>query len=508
MFILPPNPKQIDNYYGRNDLLPLPKTWEEFAPLTLIRSGGQVIPFLPFEYQKKLVELAEKHKKLVIIKSRQLGFTELWQNYALFQACTSAGASCFLFLRNGIDASTSSRRTKLMMQGLTQYVRAANDNVFLLKIAGGGEVNFKNSGAEGARGANSSTFLLFDEAAFIMAIARIFGATAPSGALSDSIGVLPCIKIVQSTPSARSGWYWDRLNENNGDRDIERIIDAVVHGELYSDNIPGFYYFVDDEGWTKVIAHWSCNPVYREIDNFLAWRKKEDKSSDDLVQREYQLKFNDQAVSVFDFGTIKSCAVSNWESFPEENCQYYGGLDTSTTGEDYCVFQVLKFKDRKYTLVHTYSKRKEDSQVHLFHLCKIIEYYKIKVVGVEVTGGVGHVYVDSFEKEFRGKGVKFKRLKTTQESKQKRISDIILAFEKQILTFPEKSKLLDELLSFRREGSKLCAAQGKHDDEIMSLSFAYDVASNQDEIERRDEEYLKNLSPSDKIQLLLKSTQE
>ncbi|WP_157229502.1 Terminase-like family protein [Rivularia sp. PCC 7116] len=494
-----PSPKQIEKYYGRDDLLPLPEKWVDFAPLTLIRSGGQVIPFIPFAYQKKIIELAGKYNKIICIKSRQLGYTELWQNYALFEACTNPGTSAFLFLRNGVDASTSSRRTKLMMRGLVDYVRAANDSVYLLKIAGGGEVNFKNSGAEGARGANSSTFLLFDESAFIPSIAQIYGSSVPSGAMSDAIGKKPCLKVIQSTPSARSGWYWDQLSQNNGDRDIEEIIDSVVNGELYNENIPGFYWFEDDVGACKIVCHWSANEVYRKIPDFLEWRKKEDGTDEETIQREYQLKFNDQQVAVFDFGAVKSCAVGEWQATPEEGSIIYAGLDTATTGEDYVVLQVLAFKNGKYSLIHTYSKRKQTMEHHLFQICKVIEHYKIRKCGVEVTGGVGQVYYEKLVEEFRGKGIEFERLKTTQETKQKRISDFILALEKRSLIYPEKSNLVSELLSFRREGTKLSASHGKHDDEIMSLSFAYAVATSTEEVEWREQEYLDSLNPEEKL---------
>lgn len=54
-------------------------------------------------------------------------------------------------------------------------------------------------------------------------------------------------KVVISTPSAKAGWYWDKLTANNGDRDVEDLCIAVAEGKLYKD-IPGVYWWIDDLG--------------------------------------------------------------------------------------------------------------------------------------------------------------------------------------------------------------------------------------------------------------------
>ena len=47
--------------------------------------------------------------------------------------------------------------------------------------------------------------------------------------------------------------------------------------------------------------------------------------------------------------------------------------------------------------------------------------------------------------------------------------------EKQLFKYPENSQLTEELLSFKRVGKNLEAANGKHDDVILSACFALAV---------------------------------
>ena len=60
------------------------------------------------------------------------------------------------------------------------------------------------------------------------------------------------------------------------------------------------------------------------------------------------------------------------------------------------------------------------------------------------------------------------------------ISTLQLVLEMKNIEFPESSVIPDELLSFRRVGKRLEAASGKHDDTVLSLSFALSVAEKAD----------------------------
>lgn len=514
MLILSPTQKQIKKYFESDAMLPLPDNWEDFVLLTKIRSGGELKQFKPFDYQKKLIELGEKYRKIIVLKSRQLGITQVLISKFLFDACINPAASSLAFMRNAEDASAISRRCRQMLSSIEKYVIPANDNVGYLKIAGGGDLYFKNSGAQGSRSLDSTTSMLFDESAFVPTIASIYAASSPSGAMTSN-----CTKYIVSTPSAKSGWYWEQLSQDNGKIDIEELAEAVANDEVFTQDEEliekyelhqekGFAYFIDERGACKVIIHYLAHPKYSLIPNFLQQKQIEDGTDEETVEREYNLKFVNTSVAVFDPLLVRESAIGGWEGKYDEEAVYFAGIDTATTGIDYCCCQILKYKNEVYSLVATYAKRKQSSEYHLYQISELLRFYKVKVCGVEVTGGVGQLYYERLEEDFKGKHPHIVRLVTTNDSKAKRIAALNLGLERKKLTYASTANLITELLNFRREGNKLQAAEGHHDDEIMSLSFAYDVATNPENLEAEKFSEFIQLSPKEQAKEIWLKNQE
>ena len=472
MFRIKPTLSQQNKYYSQtHNQNILPKEWVNFARLTTIRSGGEMVQFNPYLYQVIISDLMDRYNNIVCVKSRQLGLTQIAVSKFLHRAALNPAYSAIAFLRNSNDASAVSRRTKQLLSGLSDYVMPDSDNVGYLKLKGLGEIYFKNSSREGSRSYDSVIDFLFDEAAFSENIDQIYAASSPSSAMSgDKI-----TKLIVSTPSAKSGWYWNKLNENNNGLDIEQICNRVASGDLYNE-IPGLYWFEDVQGTLKLIVHWSVHPVYQQIENYLDYRLKQDGTDTETVLREYDLKFVDSAVSVFSIELIRENSTGKYESERDDICEYYCGLDTSTMGSDYTVFSIVKhyLKSDKYSLVHLYRKRQETSASHIYQISKLIEIYKPECVGIETTGGVGNIYLEELSKI--NHGVKFENIKTTRDTKTTMVGALILSLEKKKFSYPETSLLVEEMLSYRRIGAKFEAASGKHDDTIMSVSFALTVS--------------------------------
>jgi hypothetical protein len=472
MFRIKPTLSQVKKYYNTtNNLKTLPLEWVNFARLTTIRSGGEMVRFNPYRYQEIISDLMDEYNNIICVKSRQLGLTQIAVSKFLHRAALNPAYSAIAFLRNSNDASAVSRRTKQLLSGLSDYVVPDSDNVGYLKLKNLGEIYFKNSSREGSRSYDSVIDFLFDEAAFSENIDQIYAASSPSSAMSgDKI-----TKLIVSTPSAKSGWYWNKLNENNEGRDIEEICNRVASGDLYNE-IPGLYWFEDSQGTLKLIVHWSVHPTYQNIPDYLEYRLKQDGTDLETVLREYDLKFVDSAVSVFAIDLIRENSTGNYENTRDDKAEYYCGLDTSTMGSDYTVFSVIKhsLKDDNYTLVHLYRRRQETSASHIYQISKLIELYKPKCVGIETTGGVGQIYLEELSK--MNYKTKFEDIKTTKDTKTTMVSSLILGLEKRKFSYPDNSILVDEMLSYRRIGAKFEAASGKHDDTIMSVSFALTVS--------------------------------
>ncbi len=465
MFKITPNAKQINKYFQtKNNLKSIPTNWEQFIALTTIRSGGEMKKFEAYEYQKILVRLMQQYPNIVVLKSRQMGTTQAVLSKYLHDSCLNAAASNILFMRNGDDASAISRRARQMLLSIPEYAVADNDNVGYLKIKNGGDLYFKNSSSEGSRSLDSATGMLFDEAAFVENIQQIYAASSPSSALSGD----KLQKLIVSTPSAKSGFYWDKLNENNGENDIEQLAIEVSEARLYKE-IPGIYWFIDSVGCCKLIIHFLAHPIYSQIPNYLEYRLQQDGTDEETVQREYNLRFIDSAVSIFLPELIRKNAIGNYEAIRDKDAEYYCGLDTSTTGNDYTVFTVIKYKNGKYSLVNVYRKRQQTSDYHIYQISEVIKIFKPSKIAIEITGGVGVIYQEQLNRLH--KNICFEAIRTTGDSKPLMISNLVLAMEKEVFEYPEKCPIVEEMLSFRREGNKLEAAPGKHDDTIMSTAF-------------------------------------
>ncbi|WP_169222728.1 Terminase-like family protein [Brasilonema sp. UFV-L1] len=427
-----------------------------------------MVQFKPYYYQKLISSLMDEFNNIVCVKSRQLGLTQIILSKFLHRASLNPAYSGMAFMRNGDDASAISRRARQMLTGLNDYIIPDSDNVGYLKLKALGEIYFKNSSREGSRSYDSVLDFLFDEAAFSENIQQIYAASSPSGALAgDKI-----TKMVISTPSAKSGWYWDKLNENNDGVDIEQLCIDVADGKVYKD-IPGLYWFVDKASTVKLIVHWKAHPIYSQIENYLEYRMQQDGTDWETVLREYDLRFIDSTVAVFDSNLVRCGAIGQLEHCRDREAVYYAGIDCSTTGDDYTVCMILKESHDTFSVVALYRKRKETSQYHLYQITELLNKYEPEITAIETTGGVGQVYLEQLSNQC--KHLKFESIKTTGDSKPALVSTLQLALEKKTLTYPQNSPIVEELLSFRRQGKKLEAATGKHDDTVLALCFALSV---------------------------------
>ncbi|WP_104902540.1 phage terminase large subunit family protein [Nostoc sp. 'Peltigera membranacea cyanobiont' N6] len=357
-----------------------------------------------------------------------------------------------------------------MSKGLSDYIELENDSVSYLKLKNGGDIYLKNSSKEGTRSLDSITSQVYDESAFIADIESIYAASNASSALVENSS-----KILLSTPSAKSGFYWQRLSENNPE-DIEKLCEQVASGNLYKD-FPGFYYFQDSKGVLKVIIHWLAHPVFSKINDtyqggYVQYRIDTDNISEEVAQREYNLKFIDPSVSVFNSDLVRNGAIL--EGFTEDinpDCDYYLGVDPSFYGDDYFSITVLEHNKKAniYKVVQNYRKRKQTTDYHLYQLGKIIDYWKPKRVCIESNSGQ-IIIAEQLEKSYPELNIL--QIRTTGDSKPVLINRIILALEKKILQYPENAVLVSELLNFRRIGKSMEASPHCHDDTVLSLAFA------------------------------------
>lgn len=461
----PKHQKKLRSTDDKGILFDVPQQWLDFARLCKIRSGTQFINFEPYFYQKEIVDLIEARKFTCIAKTRQLGISELICNYFVWKALKNPGYVAVILSKNQSDTSALAKRVKKQLfpfitEGLLSF---KTDNLTDIEIAGGGRLLFRNSSPNGIRGVESVSDVLFDEWGFVEDAELIYEAVLPTLELvGDDARV-----VVNSTPNGRVGHYWNMLSSGNGDNDIDRHCT-----EIKNDVGSAFRHWVDNGEWNKVVIHWKAHPVYSKVIGYLEKKRVQMKMSEAGIQREYNLSFDDSDQNVFPYETIEFAAIGNYCDH-DKSKRYYMGIDVSTIGDDFTVGVMLSEYQGSFNVAAMYRQRKASMDRNLDALSLLIEQYQPTKIAIEVTGGVGQLYLEKLSG--RHPATMITAIKTTGDSKPVMIERSIHAHEKRVLTYPA-GVISDEHKGFVRKEKRLEASTGNHDDTVMALAFALSVS--------------------------------
>ena len=449
---------------NKSHLLPIPTTWLEFAKICKIRSGDGIIFFNPYEYQVRLIQQIETHPTTVITKTRQLGITETIINYFLFKALSNPGYLAVVFSKSQSDTSNIAKRLRRTIEFLYQYCETKTDSLTDIEFKNGGRILFRNSTPNGARGLESVSDILFDESAFVEEIEEIYKASIPCTTMMGDRAKI----IILSTPNGQSGWYWDKLANNNDNVDILELCEKIK-----SEEVVPCQHWTDKNNWCKFVLHWLDHPKFKlKKATYLEDLQKQYGAPMEVIEQEYNLSFTSAESIIFSNDLIRTVNTGNWEKEVDPDASYYIGIDTSLLGLDYCVATVLKSTGDKLYLVDMYRKRKQTNDYHIYQLTELIQKYNPVAVGIEVNSG-GQIYFEQLTKSNINTNIE--PVKTTAVSKPVFINRLLLILEKTQLIIPNDRVVIEEFLSFRNTDGKLQAIAGRHDDIIMSLAFALSI---------------------------------
>jgi|CryBogDrversion2_11_1035321.scaffolds.fasta_scaffold00054_25 hypothetical protein len=459
------NFRPTNNNNGK--LLSVPDNWADFARICTIRSGDGLIKFDPYAYQEKLIEQIQTHTTTIITKTRQLGLTETVTNYFLYKAIKNPGYLAVIFSKSQSDTSNIAKRLRRTIEYLYKYCSVMTDSLTDLEFVNGGRILFRNSTPNGARGLESVSDLLFDESSFVTDIEEIYKSAIPcTTVMGDKARI-----IILSTPNGQSGWYWDRISSNNGNKNILDICEQIKN-----EKISPTQYWTNEKGWSVFITHWLDHPKFKlQKETYLENLQDQFGLTKEIVDQEYNLSFVNAATTVFDDELIKRANFGAWEREIDYNASYYIGIDTSLQGTDYTVAIVLKSSGEKFYLVDMYRARKKANEVNLYNFSKLIQKYNPVAVGIEVNSG-GQLYYEKLCGE--NSGTNIDAIKTTGSSKPVMINRLLLTLERNMLILPNDSIVTNEFQSFRNNEGKLEALTGQNDDVIMAISFGLTVASS------------------------------
>ena len=456
------NPSSV---IAQNPTAKIPDDWVEFCKLLTIQSGNKFVPFVPYDFQIELYNAIENNSVTLVVKSRQMGFSQVVLSIILFKAVRNPAYKALILSKNGNDTSLLAKRMREMINCLKEQgmVVMENDNLQHLSILGGGKIYLLNSKPSAGRGIDSVSDILYDEAAFVDQMELTFSANDACQAMVGE----EAKTIILSTPNGSSGWYYDKFISDNPHNALDTL------EQIRSGQIEPVQQWVDGSGWCKFIAHWKAHPIYQNQPNYLANIAERKKMAPSAVKQEYDLSFSESAEMVFNPMMVREvCVLDELTKEYELNYDYYITLDTATMGNDYVVCNVLKYDhiNNHYEQVDMYRKRHETSDYHIYQVSQLIEQYNPLIVGIEVTGGVGQLYMEKLQQIFNG--VRFKAIKTTAESKPAMISKLLLLFEQKKISLLNHRDIVKEFLSFQRIDNKMGAVSGSHDDIVMAIAFS------------------------------------
>jgi hypothetical protein len=358
--------------------LDVPSDFREFAKLCRIRSGSTIIPFQIWDWQEELSDVADRFN-VCCFKTRQVGCTEIFAAKMLHKACLSPAYSAAVLSLGGKETSKIAKRVRRMPSQIPGFSFSGNA-VTLLEVKGGGFLTFCPSTDNAVRSIESVHDLLFDEAAFVPNIEEIYSSATPA---QEMVGKDARSWVISTmSQQGKLSWFWSDMFDNaNGNVDIERAIARAQEG------IEPFQWWVDENGWAKVIMHWKAHPIYSQIPNYLAKVKREKKIPEDKLQREYNLGLPATGGSLFDMLIAAELAIGNWIDEPIPGRYYLAGVDPNFGGRDYYNLVIVDITEKPYSLVFQYRNNCLSTTYNSDHSAIILNRFKPVITVVEGNSG-------------------------------------------------------------------------------------------------------------------------
>lgn len=438
-----------------------------FTKSLTIRSGVELVPFSLYYYQRRIAKAIERHRKVLIIKCRQLGASELLLALMGYNAIKDLAFLATVFAQNQGDTSEFAIRLSDMMYDLQrQGLVMQSDNKLEFNPAGGGRVLFRNSSSENPRSIPSVTWNVFDEAAFPPKIDLLYAASVPAQSMvGDKARTIIC-----STPNGVGNWFYNQMVEAN-DCDIMKVIKDVREGK-----IDPYQEVVDKNGNVKIIVHWRAHPKYGKEKNYLERIQSETGLDWEKVLQEFDLDFTASDEIVFKSKTVEK--MKGGEVLDKEEYEYiFAGLDVATSGSDYTTLVVIGYKDGQFTVLAMYHERSQTANYDLTEIGELLDQYSPDWVIVE-KNHAGQVYLEDLNVSYPD--LEIHGMTTSQSSKGAYIGRLNLYMQREFIKC-DNPIVRTEVSIFRKypDGS-MGAPSGKHDDTVIALALA--IAASVEEL--------------------------
>jgi len=436
--------------------------FKEFARTCQIRSGVDFVPFDLFDYQVEISNLIDRCKGVAVLKSRQTGWSEEIACKMLHQSLLSPAFLGAAFSLGQSESSKLSDRVGMMPANIPGF-RWAIDSKTARKSERGGEMLFRPSTPNSARSLSSLTWLFVDECGFPSDVEEMYGNATPAQSMVGD----KAKRILGTTipPEGLSCWFgrtfWQGL-----DFDLEEEIARVQDGRGRNDK--GFSYWIDDQGWARILLHWQSHPIYSAIPNYLDKIRASEQITEEQLQREHNLGLPANGASLFLIDAIAGAGVGKWTPAIRRR-QYLLGIDPNfgAVGGDYFVAQVWDITTTPFNLVAQY-RSNEFSVYRSKEECgKLIDAYRPVIVAVEANGG-GVAIAEDLAREKPRTQVELVRM--SEVSKRLHTDRAAMLIERGDVIFPSDWHGINELSKFSALTRK---ATTGNDDCVMAMAIAF-----------------------------------
>jgi hypothetical protein len=369
----------------------------------------------------------------------------------------------------GKETSKVAKRVRRMPSQVPNF-RFASNAVTQLEVAGGGSISFMPSTDNAVRSIESVHDLLFDEAGFVPNIEEIYSSATPAQEMVGSDARTWVVSTIP--PSGKLCWFWELLGGANGDVDVDRAIARAQEG------LEPFQWWLDENGWAKVIVHWKAHPIYSQIPDYLGKIKREKKLTEEKLQREYNLGLPELGGLLFQSNLIEKLAVGQWKK-PIAKHKYLAGIDPNFGGDDYFVLLVWDVTQKPFELVKQYRASNTSSTYNQAMVKVILNQYQPIITAVEKNSG-GTIVLENLARDCPS--LRFEAVVTSAVTKKINTDRLALALEAQDVVYPpdwegcvkhkdDSGNLVDGEM-YRFSASERRATKG-HDDTILAWAVAF-----------------------------------
>ena len=427
--------RRIATGVGFEAKFPTAERWDEFAPLTWIRTSGTVKPFEPFQVQKDLIKSICENQYTIILKSRQVGASETVCSYLLCRALTEPGFSAVVFSKTATDSGALGKRIRAQAASIDDAsIEFTTESNSELSFKGRGTIYFLPATPRAARGIPSVSVLVLDEAGFLDSAESIYTAALPTmSTLGDKAKL-----ILLSTPNGMGNMFAN-----------------LWHGE--------------DDGWNRQKIHYSTIPIYAKDPDWAKKTKEKAKLSERSWRQEYEMDFVASDAQVFPPELVEKACQGKLVETGYINREYVIAVDPAAGGDDYWCSVVLDITTTPYQVVNIFRVRYKSSDWCIKQIIEQSENFSPTKVIVE-KNGVGAVVSEILSKALAKYQVE--PFHTNRPNKISNTDRITYFLEREELKLP-RDPFYSELLMFRQlETGDRAAGEGAHDDSVMALALA------------------------------------